>query len=47
MTVDEIKKAIQEPLFDSCIETNGHNLDLIFHDLKVRELSRYDKEWVK
>ena len=29
------------------IETNGHNLRLIFHDLSVRELKEGDEEWTK
>lgn len=29
------------------IETNGHNLRLVFHDLCVRELKETDREWVK
>ena len=29
------------------IETNGHNLGLIFHDLTVQELKESDEEWVK
>jgi hypothetical protein len=29
------------------IETNGHNLDLIFHDLIVRELKEGEEDWVK
>jgi hypothetical protein len=29
------------------IETNGHDIGLIFHDLSVRELREGDEEWVK
>lgn len=40
-------RRLGKPMHEVLIETNGHDIDLIFHDLKVRELSRYDKEWVK
>lgn len=29
------------------VRTNGHDLDLVFYDLGVRELSEDDEEWVK
>jgi hypothetical protein len=29
------------------IETNGHDIGLIFHDLSVRELREGDEEWVR
>jgi hypothetical protein len=29
------------------IETNGHNIGLVFHDLILRELKESDEEWVK
>jgi hypothetical protein len=35
------------PMHEVRIETNGHNLDLVFHDLRVREISEGDEEWVK
>jgi hypothetical protein len=36
-----------QPMHEVRIETNGHNLGLIFHDLIVRELKEGDEEWVK
>jgi hypothetical protein len=36
-----------KPMREVLIETNGHNLRLIFHELNVRELKESDKEWVK
>ncbi|HUA32002.1 MAG TPA: hypothetical protein VMA09_00230 [Candidatus Binataceae bacterium] len=35
-----------KPMHEVRIETNGHTLDLIFHDLSVRELSERDEEWI-
>ena len=39
----ELGKQMHEVL----IETNGHNIGLIFHDLSVRELKESEEEWVK
>jgi hypothetical protein len=36
-----------KPMHEVLIETNGHNLRLIFHDLSVRELKDGDEEWIK
>jgi len=35
-----------KPMHEVRIETNAHNLCLIFHDLSVRELREGDEEWV-
>ncbi len=40
-------RRLGKPMHEVLIETNGHNLDLIFHDLIVRELTESDEEWVK
>jgi hypothetical protein len=36
-----------KPMHEVRIQTNCHNLGLIFHDLSVRELRKGDEEWVK
>lgn len=36
-----------EPMHEVEIETNGHNIVLVFHDLIVRDLNPNDVEWVK
>ncbi|HLW71463.1 MAG TPA: hypothetical protein VKS22_12675 [Candidatus Binataceae bacterium] len=35
-----------KPMHEVNILTNGYNINLIFHDLIVRELKEGDKEWV-
>jgi len=51
--IDDSAKAKQwsnrlgKPMHEVLIETNGHSLDLVFHDLIVRELHPGDKEWVE
>jgi hypothetical protein len=35
-----------KPMHEVRIETNGHDIGLIFHDLIVRELKEGDEEWV-
>jgi len=36
-----------KPMHEVAIETNGHNIRLVFHDLSVKELKESDLEWVK
>ncbi len=38
---------VGKPMHEVRIETNSHNIGLIFHDLSVRELKESDEEWVK
>lgn len=43
----EWAERLGKPMHEVRIETNGHNFDLIFHDLSVRELRQGEEEWVK
>jgi hypothetical protein len=43
----EWSRRLNKPMHEVRIETNGHNLALVFHDLIVKELSQGDEEWVK
>ena len=46
MDAEEWAIRLGKPMHEVRIETNGHNFNLIFHDLIVRELSETDEEWV-
>ena len=43
----EWARKLGKPMHEVRIQTNGHDIGLIFHDLNVRELQESDEEWVK
>lgn len=43
----EWSERLGKQMYQVRIETNAYRLDLIFHDLRVRELESADKEWVQ
>ncbi|HEV2170037.1 MAG TPA: hypothetical protein VGR40_03765, partial [Candidatus Binatus sp.] len=43
----EWSRRLGQQMHEVRIETNGHDIGLIFHDLDVRELKESDEEWVK
>ena len=43
----EWSRKLGKTMHEVRIETNGHDIGLIFHDLIVRELNERDEEWVK
>ncbi|MBF6570930.1 MAG: hypothetical protein IVW54_18860 [Candidatus Binataceae bacterium] len=42
----EWAERLGKPMHEVLIETNGHNLSLVYHDLSVRELKDGDEEWI-
>jgi hypothetical protein len=43
----EWAERLGKPMHEVLIETNGHNIRLVFHDLSVRELREGEEEWIK